>query len=87
MVKRHYGVRTRRYKLMHFYYDIDVWELYDLEADPRELHNVYDDPAYEDVVRELKEELERLRKKYGDSDELNQMFINEHLESQKRNRR
>ena len=87
MVKRHYGVRTRRYKLMHFYYDIDAWELYDLEEDPRELHNVYDDPAYEDVVRELKEELERLRKKYGDSDELNQMFLNEHLESQKRNRR
>ena len=31
MVKRHYGVRTDRYKLIHFYYDIDEWELYDLE--------------------------------------------------------
>jgi arylsulfatase A-like enzyme len=34
MVKRHYGVATNRYKLMHFYYDIDEWEMYDLETDP-----------------------------------------------------
>ncbi|MCK7537964.1 MAG: DUF4976 domain-containing protein [Marinilabiliales bacterium] len=34
MVKRHYGVRTKRYKLIHFYNDIDAWELYDLEKDP-----------------------------------------------------
>ena len=45
-VKRHYGVRTDRYKLIHFYYDIDAWEMYDLEKDPRELRNVYADPAY-----------------------------------------
>ena len=37
MVKRHYGVRTERYKLMHFYYDIDEWELYDLKEDPSEM--------------------------------------------------
>ena len=30
-VKRHYGVRDDRYKLIHFYNDIDVWELYDLQ--------------------------------------------------------
>ena len=41
MVKRHYGVRTERYKLIHFYNDIDVWELYDLQADPTEMHNLY----------------------------------------------
>jgi arylsulfatase A-like enzyme len=67
MVKRHYGVRTRRYKLIHFYYDIDAWELYDLEKDPRELHNVYGDPAYAPTVRELTAELERLRRLYGDT--------------------
>ena len=67
MVKRHYGVRTRRYKLIHFYYDIDAWELYDLEKDPNELNNVYDNPAYADVVKELKAELERLRKEYKDT--------------------
>lgn len=42
------------------------WELYDLKQDPREMHNVYDDPAYAEVVVNLKEELRRLRKQYGD---------------------
>jgi arylsulfatase A-like enzyme len=65
-VKRHYGVRTRRYKLIHFYHDVDEWELYDLQKDPDELRNVYSDPAYADTVRELKVELKRLRAKYMD---------------------
>ena len=67
MVKRHYGVRTKRYKLIHFYYDIDAWELYDLEKDPNELNNVYDDAAYADVVKQLKAQLEQLRKEYKDT--------------------
>ena len=66
-VKRHYGVRTQRYKLIHFYYDIDAWELYDLEKDPHELNNVYGDPGYAAIVKQLHTELERLRKKYGDT--------------------
>jgi arylsulfatase A-like enzyme len=74
-VKRHYGVRTERYKLIHFYYDIDAWELYDLEKDVHELNNVYDDPKYAGIVKELKAELEKLRKKYGDSDELARSFL------------
>jgi arylsulfatase A-like enzyme len=65
-VKRHFGVRTQRYKLIHFYHDIDEWELYDLEKDPHELHNVYDEPAYANVVKKLKVELKRLREKYKD---------------------
>jgi len=68
-VKRHYGVRTQRYKLIHFYHDIDEWELYDLQKDPKELNNVYEDPAYADVVKELKAELKRLREKYKDTTE------------------
>jgi len=60
-VKRHYGVRTLRHKLIHFYHDVDEWELYDLEKDPHELNNVYADPAYAAVATELKAELERLR--------------------------
>jgi arylsulfatase A-like enzyme len=66
-VKRHYGVRTRRHKLIHFYNDIDEWELYDLKNDPDELRNVYSDPEYADVVKELKAELSRLRTQYGDT--------------------
>ena len=45
MVKRHYGVKTKKYKLIHFYYDVDEWELYDLENDPQEMNNVYGQPA------------------------------------------
>jgi arylsulfatase A-like enzyme len=75
MVRRHYGVRTERYKLIHFYYDIDAWELYDLARDPRELHNVHANPAYAKVRRELEDELLRLQKLYGDSEELARRFV------------
>jgi len=66
-VTRHYGVRTDRYKLV-YYYLIDEWELFDLERDPYELRSVYDNPLYADKVRELKVELERLRRQYGDTE-------------------
>jgi arylsulfatase A-like enzyme len=66
-VKRHYGVRTERYKLIHFYNDIDEWELYDLKSDPDEMRSVYNDPAYADVVKDLTAELKRLRTKYKDT--------------------
>jgi arylsulfatase A-like enzyme len=79
MVKRHYGIRTKRHKLIHYYYDIDAWELYDLEKDPRELKNVYDDPAYAIVARNLKAELKRLQAYYGDSDELARKFLKDDL--------
>jgi arylsulfatase A-like enzyme len=77
-VKRHYGIVTIDYKLVHFYYDIDEWELYDRKKDPNEMNNVYNNPDYADVVTELKIKLEDLRRKYGDSDELNQKYINLH---------
>ncbi|HNS22662.1 MAG TPA: sulfatase [Sedimentisphaerales bacterium] len=66
-VKRHYGVRTERYKLIHFYNDIDEWELYDLQTDPDERQNVYNDPKYAEIVTELKAELKRLRAQYNDT--------------------
>jgi arylsulfatase A-like enzyme len=66
-VKRHYGIRTRRYKLIHFYHDIDAWELYDLEKDPNELNNIYDRPESAGIVKKLKGELEQLRKKFKDT--------------------
>ena len=56
---------TDRYKLVHFY-DLDDWELFDLEKDPHELKSVYKDPAYASVVTDLKIELKRLMEKYKD---------------------
>jgi len=79
MVKRHYGVRTECYKLMHFYYDIDEWELYDLEKDPSEMNNRYDDPEYKEIQENLHLRLSELRKQYGDSDSLDQMHIDRYL--------
>ena len=64
-VGAHVGVRTHRYKLIHYYGQalgvtgaIDdprtpEWELFDLESDPLELHSVHDDPAYSQVRAEL----------------------------------
>jgi arylsulfatase A-like enzyme len=84
MAKRHYGVRTKQYKLLHFYYDIDAWELYDLKKDPNEINNVYENPAYTDVVTELKTEIKRLQDLYGDSNELTQQFLQQDLERRKK---
>jgi arylsulfatase A-like enzyme len=80
MVKRHYGVATDRYKLMHFYYDVDEWEMYDLEKDPQEMNNIYDDPAYADVRNNLHQRLKELREEYGDSEELQQKYLKEYLD-------
>lgn len=63
-VQRHYGVRTDRYKLIH-YYLIDEWELFDLQTDPDELASVYDDPDYAEVRAELEERLAELREQYA----------------------
>ncbi len=61
-VRRHYGVIDARYKLMHFYEpDVAEWELFDLEADPKEMKSVYDDPNYAKERARLEAELVRLR--------------------------
>ena len=79
----HYGVRDARYKLAFFYgLPLDAslgkgqfgptspgWELYDLEVDPQELHNVYEEPSYAPVVRRLKRRLLQLKQQYDDGDE------------------
>ncbi len=70
MVKRHYGIRTDRYKLIRFYYDIETWELYDLENDPDELHNIYANEENQELIKELKMELEQLQKQYNVPSEL-----------------
>jgi len=74
----HYGVRNERYKLIYYYgvtpedtgnpdLVLDAeWELYDLEADPQELNNVYGNPEFDDVQAEMLAELDRLQAVYGD---------------------
>lgn len=66
-VKRHYGIRGKRYKLIHFYDDIDEWELYDLEKDPKEMKNVFDEPSYAQVKKKMLEDLKETRIKYNDT--------------------
>ncbi len=78
-VKRHYGIRTDRYKLVHFYYDVDEWELYDLATDPMELSSVYDDPDYADVREEMTALLAEVQARYGDSPELARETLEEDL--------
>lgn len=81
-VKRHYGIRTHRYKLMHFYHDVDEWELYDLTSDPQEMQNLYDEPGYADVRERMKLLLADVQARYGDSLELARELVKQDLEAQ-----
>ena len=65
-VCRHFGVRNDRYKLIHYYNDIDTWELFDLQEDPNEMNNLYGKPGTEAITQELKTELKRLQEYYDD---------------------
>ena len=65
-VRKHYGVRTERYKLIHFYEgDVNEWELYDLKEDPNELTNIYSDPGNADLIEDLTGQLRALQDHYG----------------------
>jgi arylsulfatase A-like enzyme len=62
----HRGVRTERYKLIHYYLAPEEFELYDLANDPGELHNLYGEPPYAELATQLRERIEALRKETGD---------------------
>jgi len=64
MVDAHYGIRTQRYKLIHYYGYTDEWEFFDLKEDPHEMDNRYNLPEYQDRIRQLKEELYALQTYY-----------------------
>ncbi len=88
-VQPHYGIRTERYKLIHFYYDIDQWELYDLQNDPDELNNLIGNDKYADIISNLKSELYNLKQNYGNNLSLEELrFISDNdfggLESNKK---
>ncbi len=74
----HCGIRTPRYKLIHFY-TLDAWELYDLERDPHDLRNVYGDPDYANITPILKRELGVFRKQYGIDEKLELELYEESL--------
>jgi arylsulfatase A-like enzyme len=56
-VKPHYGIRNKRFKLIHYYYNMDVWEFFDLEKDPDEMINAIDSDEYQTIITELKKTL------------------------------
>ena len=87
MAKHHYGIATDRYKLIHFYYDVDEWELNDLETDPHKLTNRYNDPPYASMKADWHKQRDALRAQYGDSDENNKKFLNSYPEITKANQR
>lgn len=82
-VKRHYGVRTNQYKLIHFYHDIDEWELYDLEKDPNEMNNVIDAAEYQEIKSDMLTRLAELQVQYQDSDSLSLEILNADLNRNK----
>jgi arylsulfatase A-like enzyme len=62
-VAKHYGIRTERYKLIHFYTH-DEWELYDLKNDPKEMRNLYNNSEYKELIKKLKAQLKTIRDEY-----------------------
>jgi arylsulfatase A-like enzyme len=74
-VKRHYAIVKEDFKLIHFYHDVNEWELFDRKNDPNEMTNVYYDPKYKKIRSKLHRELNALRKKYKDSNDLDRHFI------------
>lgn len=76
----HYGIRTKEYLLVYFYglplnangaeqyITPEGWELYDIQKDPYQVNNVYNDPAYQSIVRDLKKQLKELKDTIGDED-------------------
>ena len=66
-VRPHRGVRTERYKYIHFFTEPQEYELYDLQTDPNEDHNLYGNPGYEALTARLRDRLEALRRETGDT--------------------
>ncbi|MEJ5960790.1 sulfatase family protein [Pedobacter immunditicola] len=69
-VSPHFGIRTKRYKLIRFYKRVAGWELYDLETDPHEMDNKYGRKGYKAITANLYRELNRQVEKFEDQDAL-----------------
>ena len=73
-VQPHYGIRTSKYKLIHFYYSMDEWELYDINNDPNEMNNIYNESSQE-LISNLKAKLKELQIEYKDDGSLEEMKL------------
>lgn len=74
----HSGIRNKRYKFIYWYNEglghpgalnggkDNEWELFDCEVDPLELRNVYSDPAYQEIVQHMTNELDQKMAEIGD---------------------
>ena len=65
-VRPNRGVRTERYKLIHYFVDPQEFELYDLQTDPHEDHNLYGRPEVAELTARLKGRLDELRRETND---------------------
>jgi arylsulfatase A-like enzyme len=77
-VRAHYGIRTKRYKLIYYYSDPlgqkgaksceaePEWELFDLEQDPYEINNVYNGPEYQQIIEKLKNKMYKTQARVKD---------------------
>lgn len=72
-VQPHYGVSTGKFKLIHYYYDMDQWELFNLEDDKNEMHNLYGKPGYGEITASLKQKIKTLQTQYKDDMSLEEM--------------
>ena len=83
MVPRHYGIRTERFKLMHFYEFGEEWEFYDLQRDPDELHNLYGKPRYARLIANHKLQLKELQEHYQDDSDIAEKPLEWQLQQRK----
>ena len=61
------GVRTERYKFIHFFTEPQEFELYDLKSDPDEMNNLYGKPGLEELTKQLEQRLQALRAETNDT--------------------
>jgi arylsulfatase A-like enzyme len=65
-IRPHRGVRTERYKYIHYFLNPQEYELYDLQSDPDEMHNLYGKSGYEEITKKLQQRLTELRRETND---------------------
>jgi arylsulfatase A-like enzyme len=74
-VSPHFGIKTERYKLIRFYKRVEAWELYDLQKDPQEMHNLFGKKGYAKITAGLRNKLSELSVQYEDEEAM-RMIIN-----------